>query len=252
MSKPQSAADPIGIEWRGHVAIVTMTATTQRLTNATREALLSTLRDLDSETSRCRAIVLTSAGGTFCAGGHEEESAGPLALSLFRALAAGRRPVVAAVEGLAAGPGLSLAAACDYVIATQRTQFSCSFGTAGLLPEGGIYWSLARRIGAGRARQALLSGRLISGEHALQIGLANELAAPGEALEKAAGVAARYAVMPPVAMAALKAAMATGSDTLDQAIETETNVQPLLRFTRDHNEAVQAFLQKRAPHFVGQ
>ncbi len=251
MSKPQSEANPIDVEWQEHVAIVTIAAGTHASTSSVREALISTLEKLNDNASRCRAIVLTTTGKSFCGGGAEQGGNGALALDLFKLLSVGKRPVVAAVEGLVAGPDLSLVAACDFVVATPQAEFSFALGSNGRLPEGGLFWSLARRIGAGRTRQALMSGRLIRGERALEIGLANELADPGKALETAARVAAKYAAMPPLAMAYLKAVMATGSDTLDQAIETETNVQPLLRKTEDHKEAVQAFLQKRAPNFVG-
>ena len=115
----------------------------------------------------------------------------------------------------------------------------------GLLPEGGLYWTLAGRIRAGRAREAMLTGRVFSAEDALESGLVNLVTDPGQALEKALEVAARYAAMPAEVVAWLKVAMATGSDTLEQAIETETNVQPLLRLTEDHLSAVQDFREKR-------
>ncbi|MBD0417331.1 enoyl-CoA hydratase/isomerase family protein [Oryzicola mucosus] len=246
---PHSKTDLVSLDWRGPVAVVTLTGSTSRnsLDRVTKNALLETLKQA-SETVACRAIVLMGGGDTFSVGGDEADV---LSLEIFQILTVGRRPVVAVVSGLAAAAGMSLAVACDYVVATEATVFDCALGPGGQLPQGAVYWTLGRRIGAGRARHALLTGRHFTGGEALAIGLANELADPSELLDKAVAAAMRYAQMPPLALAWLKAAMATGSDTLDQAIETETNVQPLLRFSEDHNEAVAAFLQKRAPNFVG-
>lgn len=234
----------VSIDRRGPVAVVTLGGE-GRLEAPVRRALLAALSELD-DGSGCRAIVLSAQGGRFPA---ISEATDAVSDDLFKRLTIGKLPVIVTVEGTAAGIGLSLAAACDYVVATPAARFEAAFG--GHLPQGALYWTLARRIGAGRARQALLRGQVFTGKEALANGLANELADPGAALETAVAVAGRYAEMPPMALAWLKAAMATGSDTLDQAIETETNVQPLLRFSEDHNEAVAAFLQKRAPNFVG-
>ena len=243
---PHPDNGPVGIDRRGPVAVVTLRAGGEGcFDTALRQALLAAVTEL-GEDPACRAIVLSAASGALPTG---SEAADKVSDEIFRRLTVGKRPVVAVVESAAAGIGVSLAAGCDYVVANAATRFDCSFEEQ--LPQGALYWTLARRIGAGRARQALLRRQIFTGEQALAIGLANELAAPGTALEKAVAAASRYAAMPPMALAWLKAAMATGSDTLDQAIETETNVQPLLRFSEDHNEAVAAFLQKRAPNFVG-
>lgn len=252
MTKGISGADNIRVQWKDHVATVMIATGAERLASPLRGELIAVLQDLNTDSSPCRAIVLAAEDGVFRAGndeleGHEHSPA----LELFKLIAAGKRPVVAAVEKGAEGWGLSIVAACDFVVATPAATFSCSFGQAGMLPQGGIYWSLARRIGAARTRQALLTGQMFDGEKARNLGLANELTTPDAVLEQAERIASRYAAMPPLAMGSLKAVMANSSDTLDQAIETEMNVQPLLRFTEDHKEAVQAFLEKRAPRFVG-
>ena len=169
-------------------------------------ALHTTLIGLDAQDGRCHAIVLAagSADG-FNFGENGSQGRGPdqpcasnsdtLALRVLRLIVAGRRPVIAVVQGMATGAGLSLIAACDYVVADSTSRFACSSGD-GLLPEGGLYWTLAGRIRAGRAREAMLTARVFSAEDALESGLANLVTDPGKALEEALEVAARYAAMP--------------------------------------------------------
>lgn len=247
----------------GAVAVVTLNYPQRRnaFSLAMRRALRETLYRLAYLDESCRAIVLTGAGNAFCAGGDISEmkerptlefrERNLLPLEVFRLLAAGPRPVVAAVEGFAMGAGVSLAAACDYVVTARNARYACSFVKVGLLPDCGLYWSLAQRVGAGRARELMLSGREFNGEEAFETGFANHIVDPGAALEAALEVARQYAALPPLALAHLKAALAGGCDTLDQAIETEVNLQPLLRRSEDHVEATTAFMAKRKPVFVG-
>jgi enoyl-CoA hydratase/carnithine racemase len=105
-------------------------------------------------------------------------------------------------------------------------------------------------VGGGLARELMLSAREFNGAEAGQSGFANEVVEPGEALSAALEVAQRYAELPSVATAHLKAALASGIRTLDDAIETEVNLQPILRRSREHQEAVSAFMEKRKPVFV--
>jgi enoyl-CoA hydratase/carnithine racemase len=165
-------------------------------------------------------------------------------------MVSGPKAIVAAVEGCAFGAGLSLAAACDMVVSSSAARYASAFVKVGLMPDTGLYWSLAQRIGGGRARELMLSAREFNGTEALQIGFANHVVEPGQALASALDVARQYAALPAVATAHLKAALATGIRTLDEAIETEVNLQPILRRSREHREAVSAFMEKRKPVFV--
>jgi enoyl-CoA hydratase/carnithine racemase len=226
-----------------------------------RQKLYETLYELAFLDKSCRAIVLTGAGGAFCAGGDISEMADRtvlefrernlLTLDIFKLLACGPKPVIAAVEGVAMGAGISLAAACDFVVNAEDARYACSFVKVGLLPDCGLYWSLAQRVGAGRARDLMMTAREFSGEEAYRMGFANKVVPHGEALAAGLQVACQFAAMPPLAMAHLKAALGTGSGSLDQAIETEVNLQPILRRSQDHQEAVKAFMDKRTPVFVG-
>lgn len=255
--------DIILVQHEGDVAVVTLNYPQRRnaFSLKMRQALYKSLYQLMHHDETCRAIVLTGAAGAFCAGGDISEMAqrtvleyrerNALPLDIFKLMVRGPKPVVAAVEGPAMGAGLSLAAASDYVVASTAARFASAFVKVGLMPDTGLYWSLAQRVGAGRARALMLSAREFDGTAALGMGFANETAAPGEVLAAALRVARQYAALPPVALAHLKAALADGIASLDQAIETEVNLQPILRRSRDHKEAVTAFMDKRTPVFVG-
>lgn len=245
------------------VAIVTLNYPQRRnaFSLKMRETLYEVLYRLMHVDSSCHAIVLTGAGGVFCAGGDISEMKARtvldyrernlLPLNIFRLLLEGPKAVVAAVEGFAMGAGVSLAAASDYVITARNTRYACAFVKVGLLPDTGLLWSLGQRVGAGKARELMLTADEFTGEEALRIGFANQLVAPGETLQAALEVAREYARMPPLAVAHLKTALATGIDSLEEAIETEVNLQPILRRSQDHQEATRAFMQKRPAVFVG-
>ena len=226
-----------------------------------REELHQKLYQLAYLDNSCRAMILNGASQVFCAGGDISEmkprtvlefrERNLLPLEVFKILASGPKPIVAAVEGLAMGAGVSLSAACDYVVSSSTARFACSFIKVGLLPDCGLYWSLAQRVGAGAARELMMTGREFDGEEALRLGFANEITSPGQTLDAAMVIAQRYAALPPLALTHLKAALSSGCETLDKAIETEVNLQPLLRRSEDHREAAAAFMEKRKPVFVG-
>ena len=239
MSKSKaSETDIVLLSRDGGVVVVTMNYPQRRnaFSLKMRQELYRKLYDMAYLDQHCRAIILNGANQVFCAGGDISEM----------------KPRVAAVEGFAMGAGVSLSAACDYVVSSRAARYACSFIKLGLLPDCGIYWSLAQRVGRGVARELMMTGREFSGQEALHIGFANETTAPGETLAAAMAVAQRYASLPPLALTHLKAALGSGCETLDKAIETEINLQPLLRRSRDHREAAAAFLEKRKPVFVGE
>lgn len=260
---PESAEEIVRVEHDDGVAIVTLNYPQRRnaFSMKMRETLFRVLYRLMHLDSSCHVIVLTGANGVFCAGGDISEmkertvldyrERNLLPLNIFRLLVEGPKAVVAAVEGFAMGAGVSLAAASDYVITASNTRYACAFVKVGLMPDTGLFWSLGQRVGAGKARELMLTADEFNGEEALRIGFANQMAAPGETLQAAVEVAREYARMPPLAVAHLKTALATGIDSLEKAIETEVNLQPILRRSQDHQEATKAFMEKRAAVFVG-
>lgn len=251
----------VDVERRGRVAVVTLDNPARRnaLSEAMRFQLLDAFRELNAD-SACGAVVLTGAGGHFCGGGDiTEMEQRPLAASrnrmllgaeLARTLVSGAKPIVAAVEGAVAGAGVSMSAAADFVLAAPSARFTCAFIKVGLLPDIGGLYSIPRRVGVAKAQELFGLGSTIDAAEALRIGLANRISGP-DLLAEAIAVAEQYAALPPVTQAVLKAVMARGIDTLDQALASEIDHQPVLRMTHDHLEAVEAFLNKRAPQFTG-
>lgn len=250
----------VDISQDGAIAIVTMRNPAKRnaLSEAMRFELIDAFLSLFSDEA-CRAIILTGAEGQFCGGGDITEMEDrPLAVSrarmrvgtdLARLMVTGAKPIVAAVEGAAAGAGVSLAAASDFVLASPAARFTCSFVKIGLVPDCGGLYSIPRRVGIAKAQELFGLGETIDASEALRIGLVNRLSSGGDLLDEAKDIARRYAALPPLASNILKGVMAGGLASLEQAIAAETNHQPVLRMTNDHKEAVDAFRNKRAPNF---
>ena len=218
---------------------------------------------------KCRAIVLTGAGGYFSAGGDvkgmKERGAaglnfmgrrlrmgGSLWHRIVRLLVEGPKPVVTAVEGPAFGAGLSLAMASDVTVAARNARFAGAQILRGLCPDVGLFYLLTARTGPGRARELLLSGREFNAEDALKFGVAHELAEPGKALETALKAAERLAAVPPLAYALTKAAMTNSYHTLEACFRAEQDYQPVVGLSQDHKESVAAFLEKRKPVYTGE
>lgn len=261
-TNPERPADMAVVRREGAVAIVTLDYTARR--NAfclqMRTQLDERLAELLSDDA-VRAIVLTGAGGHFCSGGDISEmqprsllqnrERWSLVNSLVRQIANGAKPVVAAVEGVAMGAGLSIAALCDYTVCARDARFGAAFVKVGLIPDMGALWSLQHRVGRAKAREIFGLGRPFDGGEAARIGLANEAVEPGAALARALAVAQEYAALPPVATAMIKSALAQGVDSMEAAIRSEVEGQAVAMASLDHAEAVAAFMAKRAPVFTG-
>jgi enoyl-CoA hydratase/carnithine racemase len=255
--------DLVRTERTGEVGIITLDIPKTR--NAlSRDALIALTEKLSVYTDdpQCRALVLTGANGHFCSGGDLTGMADPRPLPvgrarnasghpLVRALAAGPKPVIAAVEGYAAGAGLSLAAACDYVVCARHAKFVSSFAKVGMIPDLGLLWSLPRRIGLPEAKRMFASARVVESAEALELGLVDVVVEPGELLERALSVACEFSAQAPLPFAILKGLYARGCESLDQALGYEIDNNPALQMTADHREAVAAFLEKRKPVFRG-
>lgn len=222
-----------------------------------RERMAAVLEAAEGDAT-VRAIILTGAGGVFCSGGDISGMDVSSALSgrerlrrvhrVIRLLAAGSKPVVAAVEGWCVGAGLSVACASDVIVAAEDATFMAGFGKVGLMPDLGLPYTLPARIGAGRAKQLFLFHRQIGAAEAERIGLVDEVVAPGQVLAVATERARFLAEQAPAPMALTKAMLAAG---LDAALEVERHYQTTLFLTADHAEGRDAFLSKRAPRFTG-
>lgn len=246
----------LAVRFDGSVAIMTLNspATRNAFSIGMREQMLTHLQAIQAR-EQCRALVLTGAGHHFCSGGDIREMRRREALEarhrmevptqLFKMLVVGRVPVVAAVEGYAGGAGLSLVAASDYAIAAMDATFSCAFINMGLIPDVGGLWSLSHKLGPRRAFELCALGEPFDAETAQRIGLVNRVCATGESLAEAVATARRLAQQPPLAMALLKSALAVGSDTLDQAVNTEISHLAMLMGSDEYAQAIAAFERRR-------
>ncbi|WP_342642074.1 enoyl-CoA hydratase/isomerase family protein [Rhodoligotrophos ferricapiens] len=234
-----------------------------------RNALSQALRDIlipamsaAMEDPSTRTIILAGSGGCFCAGGdlaglRNQTPAGAhrrmrASHSLIRTIQTGPKPIIAAVEGWAAGAGASLAAACDIVIAAADARFALPFGKVGLAPDLGALHTLPARIGIGRTRLLAITGRSFSAEEALQWGLVEEIAPAGQAVMQAMAMAEEINKTAPIALAATKQLLARYPSSLDELLAAEENTQAVLFLTEDFEEGAKAFLEKRKPQFRGE
>lgn len=213
-----------------------------------------------------RALVITGAGRGFCAGQDLEQrdmrpGAAPPDLGqtisdyynpLVRALRALPLPVIAAVNGVAAGAGANIALACDLVLAAKSASFIQAFCKIGLIPDsGGSYW-LPRLVGDARARALAMLGDKISAEQAVQWGLIWRAVDDAELLTEAKKLAAHFAKAPTLGIAAIKRTLQeSANNTLDAQLDLERDVQRELGRSDDYREGVKAFIEKRPPNFKG-
>jgi len=223
------------------------------------------LRDALAGLGDARVVVLTGAGRGFCAGQDlndravapgeavdlgttVEKSWNPL----VRALAALPQPVIARVNGVAAGAGASLAMACDLVIAARSAKFIQSFAAIGLVPDTGGSWHLTRHLGQARAMGLALTGEPLSAEQAAAWGLIWKCVDDSELDATVDGLAEKLAAMPPLGLAAIKQMVRTSWDrSLDEELDLQRDEMRRLGFTEDYREGVAAFLEKRKPTFTG-
>ncbi len=229
-----------------------------------RQQLVLHLKDA-SEDPDCRAIILTGHGGNFCSGGQLQtnngSAPGPNAArtrrnievlhDIVRLLSAGGKPTLAAVEGYAYGAGLSLASACDIVIAGEEARFCASFARVGLMADAGLIWSLPQRVGAARAREIMLSGRIVDAREAAAIALVNSVVPTGGALDATRAAAKAFKSVAPLAISEMKRILALGPNSLEAVLELEAEAQPKLTLTEDYSEGKRAFQERRAPVFRG-
>ncbi|WP_166459736.1 enoyl-CoA hydratase/isomerase family protein [Amycolatopsis pithecellobii] len=216
-----------------------------------------------SDDRAVRAVVLRSAGRVFCAGLDLEQVPGladaRTAQRLLRELNAGfadlaelPKPVVAAVDGAAFGGGANLARACDFIVASEKATFCEAFVRIGLASDVGSLYTLVRRVGHQRARELLMTGRVVGAEEALRIGAVDEVVASDRLEQRADELAGSLADGPPLAMAAIKAGLArSGGMGLRESLALEMDLQATQFASQDFHGAVAAFREKRPFEFDG-
>jgi 2-(1,2-epoxy-1,2-dihydrophenyl)acetyl-CoA isomerase len=235
-----------------------------RLNSFTR-AMHSELRDALGNLGDARVVILTGAGRGFCAGqdlndravapgeavdlgATVEESWNPL----IRTLAALAQPVIARVNGVAAGAGANIALACDLVIAANSAKFIQSFSALGLVPDSGGSWHLPRLVGQARALGLALTGEPLPAGKAAEWGLIWKAVEDDQLDNEVDAVAAKLASLPPLGLSAIKQIIRTsGSRTLDEELDLQRDEMRRLGFTQDYREGVAAFLEKRPAKFEG-
>src|SRR4051812_2206400 len=230
-----------------------------------REELLEALRAAAGD-SDCRAVVITGAGRAFCAGGDVEYMSGLQkngdVESFRKLLDAGRdivtqiaempKPVIASVNGVAAGAGCNLALACDYRIASDTAKLGETFVKIGIHPDWGGTWFLPRLVGPGRAFELLTTGRMVDASEALAIGMVDRVVTLAELPAQTTALARAIAQGPPQAIADIKRALAASrTNGLREQVEVESEHQVRAFLTRDAGEGMAAFFEKRSPAFEG-
>ncbi len=233
------------------------------LTVPMKQELLAALRRVERDVAT-RAVILTGAGRAFCAGQDLRErlqpDAAPLGVELrerynpiIRAMRSLPKPIVGAINGVAAGAGASIAMACDIRIAADTASFALAFGRVGLVPDSGATWFLPRLVGATRAAEIALLGDPVSAEDAARIGLVGRVVPAANLASEARAIAERLAAGAPRAIALTKRALDASWDRdLDAALDAEAQLQDEAGRTKDHHEGMAAFLEKRPPRFRGE
>ena len=242
MSVSTPSSDLVAVGFDAQVAIVTMNEPKRRnpFSAAMRVALSEVFRRLFEDEDDCRAIVLTGAGGHFCAGGDvsglsdsppfvQQRQKIAIASELIRAISIGRKPVIAAVEGSCIGAGLSLACAADIAIAGAGSKIGCTFVKMGLIADTGLLWTLVQRAGHAKARELMLTARMFGVPEAVEMGVLDQQVNDGQALAVAIARAHELVKMPPVKMALLRAALVNGMNTLGDCCRIEAGVGSLAR-----------------------
>ncbi len=250
--------------------VATLTLNRPESLNSFNTAMHGEIREVLKQVKQDRTIrclLLTGAGRGFCAGQDlNDRAVAPgeampdLSLSikqnynpLVRSLMTLDKPVVCAVNGVAAGAGANIALACDIVLAARSANFIQGFSKIGLIPDSGGTWTLPRLVGRARAMgMAMLSGKL-SAEQAAQWGLIWQVVDDEQLMDEAHSLAAHLASQPTKGLALTKRAInAAGGNSLEQQLELECDLQQIAGCSHDYREGVAAFVGKRKPQFKGE
>lgn len=261
-------SEPVRYQTDGGVATITLNRPDRlnSLDLATKEALLDAAQRAATDAS-VRCVVLTGSGRAFSVGQDLREhidnlASKPLAevwstvddhyTPIALCLATMEKPVIAAVNGVAAGAGMSIALACDLRIAAESASFNTAFTGVGLSCDTGASWTLPRLVGAGRAAELLMIPRTLSAMDALAIGLVTRVVPDDGLAALASGLSAQLADGPTLAYASVKKAMAyAAAHPLGEALVFEGRLMGLTGGSEDHRDAVQSFVAKEKPTFQG-
>jgi 2-(1,2-epoxy-1,2-dihydrophenyl)acetyl-CoA isomerase len=258
-------AHAVSIEYHrdGNVGIVTLNRPDKL--NALTDEMYSRLTELFTQLQTddsVRTVIVTSAGRAFCSGSDVANmvNADPVAArarmqtrhAMITAIANLEKPVIAAVRGVAAGIGFSIAMACDLIVASDTAKFSQIFKKIGLVPDGGAVYFLTQRIGIARAKELVYTARMLPAEEAREWGLINRVVPDAELEANALALAQELAGSATFALAlAKKMFQAMYVPTLETQLEQENLYQSTAKLTEDHVEGVAAFKEKRAAVFKG-
>jgi 2-(1,2-epoxy-1,2-dihydrophenyl)acetyl-CoA isomerase len=257
--------EPVLYDVAGPVATITLNrpAALNALDAELQRQLLATLRAVRSDPS-VRALVLTGAGRAFCAGQDLREheavvTAGPAADAItgplhpiVRALADLPIPVIASLNGVAAGAGASLALACDFRVMADTASLLMAYARIALGPGGGVSWTLQRLVGSARAAALMMLAEPITAEHALEMGLVNAVVPADDLHRTTTALAIRLASGPTMAYAAIKSTLAyAATHSFADSLDHEATEQAPTITSRDHRAAVEAFVAKREVSFEG-
>ena len=254
-----------------HVGIITLNRPEAR--NALSPGMFAELCQAVNacQSSEVRAVVITGSGGSFCAGAdvkdfvnrlesggaegirqHLKDLADTFHRDVILRIRKLVKPVIASIEGVAAGGGLSLALACDLRLASDSARFLMAYANIGATADGGSTYLLPRLIGAGRAMEMYLADQPISAEQALQAGLVNRVFPAAELERSTLEFASRLAQGPTVAFGRVKAMFDSSWDaSLSSQLDAETEAISSITMTADFQEGIKAFVEKRNPQFQG-
>ncbi|GAC1385496.1 MAG: enoyl-CoA hydratase-related protein [Marmoricola sp.] len=263
-----SSTGPLDVEITDGIATLTMLRpeAMNGLDRDLKEALLAAVTEIAADDS-VRVLILTGSGRAFCAGqdlkellrvresgetDYIENTVAEHYNPIVTALATMSKPVIAAVNGVAAGAGASLALACDFRIVAASAGFNFAFAGVALSCDTGSSWTLPRLVGTARAIDLLYFPRTVGSAESLEIGLASRVVDDSALMAESRALATKLANGPTVAYGAIRRSVAfAASHDFAQALGFEGEMMALTSKTEDHPEAVAAFVEKRAPHFTG-
>lgn len=252
-------------EQKGNVLILKLNRP-DKFNSFNREMALQLIAELDraADDKSIRALVLTGEGKAFCAGQDLSEAIDPNGPGIKRIVEEHynpiilkirqlEKPVIAAVNGVAAGAGANIALACDMVFVGKSASFIQAFSKIGLIPDSGGTFTLPRLVGFNMASALMITGDKVTSDEAIQYGMAYKQFADADLLSQALVNAQHVAAMPTRAIGLTKKLLnRTYSNTLEQQLEMERDVQVESANSHDYNEGVKAFLEKRKAEFKGE
>lgn len=256
--------DCVNAEKKGLITILRMSRPERMncLQKDMRDGLRDALRSFRDD-QESRAAILTGSGRAFCAGGDLEELGGNISAVQFYQEMNGTaeiielitdtpKPVIAAVNGAAAGAGFSIALACDLIVASANASFIQSFAKVGLIPDLGSLYFLPRVVGMHKAKELIWTAKPVRAEEALRMGIINNLVAPEKLEEEAVALANKLSLGPPFAIGLTKSLMSRSlTVNLRDILQYEGMGQAICLQSDDNKEGVKAFYEKRNPVFRG-